>query len=176
MMKQIIEQQRKREEKQYELTGSRCVLMDKDTISLIRLAETVVSCAVHPDTQELIPWPFRFSSSILAQLPLSYGLVVASPTPFNTILWQWINQTFFAATNYENRNATSEYTTKDIAYSYTVATVAAIGSALMIRRALRGYTEGAGGPMGYVLNSVSSFWALSISGFLNAWIMRRTEM
>jgi hypothetical protein len=30
--------------------------------------------------------------------------------------------------------------------------------------------------VGYIFNSFSTFWALSISGFLNAWIMRRTEM
>ena len=30
--------------------------------------------------------------------------------------------------------------------------------------------------MKYIVNGVSSFWALSISGFLNAWVMRKTEM
>ena len=78
--------------------------------------------------------------------------------------------------NYENRNATSEYTTQDIVYSYSVATVAAIGSALVIRRALSSYSAKITGPVGYIFNSFSTFWALSISGFLNAWIMRRTEM
>ena len=69
-------------------------------------------------------------------LPISFGFIFAAPTPFNTIFWQWINQTYNAALNYENRNASSTYTTQDIAMSYTIATSAAIGVALGIRKAV----------------------------------------
>ena len=30
--------------------------------------------------------------------------------------------------------------------------------------------------MKYIVNGVSSFWALSIAGFMNAYVMRKTEM
>lgn len=81
----------------------------------IRTAQTVVSTAIHPDTKEMIPWLFRFSSFLPVNIPISYGFIFAAPTPFNTIFWQWINQTYNAALNYANRNASSTYTNKDIA-------------------------------------------------------------
>ena len=101
---------------------------------------------------------------------------MVAPTPFNTIFVQWLNQTFFAILNYENRNATSEYTTNDIVTSYGVATTASIVTALAIRKALESRTRGYTGSMKYIVNGVSSFWALSIAGFMNAYVMRKTEM
>jgi len=78
--------------------------------------------------------------------------------------------------NYENRNATSDYTTHDVIYSYGIATAASIGVALFIRRALKRQTANNTGSWKYIINGVSSFWACSIAGFLNAWVMRTTEM
>lgn len=101
---------------------------------------------------------------------------MAKPTPANTIFWQWLNQTFNAMLNYENRNATSDYTTHDVIYSYGIATAASIGVALFIRRALKRQTANNTGSWKYIINGVSSFWACSIAGFLNAWVMRTTEM
>ena len=108
--------------------------LTKDEISELRTAQTVVANAVHPDTGEFIPWPMRLSSYIPLNIPINYGMIVAAPTPFNTILWQWINQTVNAALNYGNRNASSTYTTKDIAQSYMVACASSIVVALAIRR------------------------------------------
>ena len=82
----------------------------------------------------MIPWALRFSSFLPMNIPISFGFIFAAPTPFNTIFWQWLNQTYNAALNYENRNASSVYTTQDIAMSYTIATTTAIGVALGIRK------------------------------------------
>lgn len=51
----------------------------------------MVGTAVHPDTGDLIPWGMRLSSFIPMNLPISFGMVVVAPTPFNTIFWQWAN-------------------------------------------------------------------------------------
>ena len=67
------------------------MLLSADEIKKLRTAETVVSTAIHPDTKEFIPWPMRLSSLIPINLPISLGMIVTAPTPFNTIFWQWAN-------------------------------------------------------------------------------------
>ena len=135
-----------------------------------------MSTAIHPDTGKIIPWALRFSSFLPMNLPISFGFIFAAPTPFNTIFWQWINQTYNAALNYENRNASSTYTTEDIVKSYTVATSSAIAVALAIRKAVEKQANQMKGGKLVLLNSVSSFVACALSGFLNAYFMRQTEI
>jgi len=74
--------------------------------------------------------------------------------------------------NYGNRNATSLYTTQDILKSYLIAVGSSIGVALTVRKALSGYTSHLTGSKLIVANSVSSFFACSIAGYLNAHFMR----
>lgn len=118
----------------------------------------------------------RLSSFLPCNIPICFGFIIAKPTPFNTIFWQWINQTYNALLNYGNRNATSLYTTEDIMKSYSVAVVSSIGVALSIRKLLSGYTKNARGAKLIVFNSISSFFACATSGYLNAYFMRRTEL
>lgn len=114
--------------------------MTKDEVRKLRRAQTVVSTAIHPDTGEFIPWVCRLSSFLPCNVPIAFGFIIAKPTPFNTIFWQWINQTYNAFMNYGNRNATSLYTTEDIMKSYAVAVGSSIVVALSIRKALSGWT------------------------------------
>ena len=151
-------------------------MLTKQQIYDLRVAETVVSTAIHPDTGKMIPWALRFSSFLPMNLPISFGFIFAAPTPFNTIFWQWINQTYNAYLNYENRNASSQYTTQDIAKSYCIATTAAITSALAIRKAFDPLAKKVSGGKLVLLNSISAFTACALSGFLNAYIMRQTEI
>lgn len=67
-------------------------LRQKD-IATLRKMQTVLSTAIHPDTGEFIPWPMRMSSFIPMNMPINFGLIIARPTPFNTVFWQWVNQT-----------------------------------------------------------------------------------
>jgi sideroflexin-5 len=165
-----------KEEKEYNKSGNRKILLTKDEINYLRRAQVVVSTAIHPDTNEFIPWTMRCSSFLPMNIPISFGFIIAAPTPFNTIFWQWINQTYNASFNYGNRNATSLYTTSDIMKSYAAAVVSSISVALAIRKALSGRTNGMTGPKLIFFNSISSFFACSTAGFLNAWFMRRTEL
>ena len=86
------------------------MMLTAEEIKTIRTAETVVSTAIHPDTGEFIPWAMRLSSFIPMNLPIAFGMITTAPTPFNTIFWQWMNQSYNAMLNYGNRNASSNYT------------------------------------------------------------------
>jgi hypothetical protein len=136
----------------------------------------VVSTAIHPDTGKFIPWVMRYSSFLPCNIPIAFGFIIATPTPFNTIFWQWINQTYNAGFNYGNRNASSTYTAEDILKGYTVAVVSSIAVALGIRKALSPITRNMKGARLILMNSVSSFFACSTAGYLNSFFMRRSEM
>ena len=146
--------------------------MTKEEIRELRIAQTVTSTAIHPDTGHMLPWVFRFSSFLPVNIPISFGFIFTAPTPFNTIFWQWVNQTYNAALNYENRNASSKYTTKDIAVSYCLATTSAIGVALAMRKAVEKQAAKLKGGKLVMLNAVSAFAACAAAGFLNAYFMR----
>lgn len=150
--------------------------MTRGEIKEIRTAETVVSTAIHPDTGKFIPWVMRFSSFIPLNLPISFGMIIAPPTPFNTILWQWINQTYNAGVNYGNRNASANYTMHDIGKSYFAACSVSILVSLGIRKALESRTRYMKGGKLIMFNSISTFFAISTAGFLNAYLMRQTEL
>ena len=117
-------------------------------------------------------WVFRFSSFLPVNIPISFGFIFAAPTPFNTIFWQWINQTYNAALNYQNRNASSLYSTEDIAKSYAIATTSAIGISLGVRKAVDPIAKKSSGGRLVMLNAVSSFLACAAAGYLNAYFMR----
>ena len=65
--------------------------MTKKEIKDLRTAQTVVNTAIHPDTGKFVPWLLRWSSYVPANLPLSFGMVIAAPTPMNTIFWHGYN-------------------------------------------------------------------------------------
>ena len=81
--------------------------MRDDEVKKVRRAQNIVATAIHPDTGDFIPWPCRFSSFLPMNIPIAFGFVFAAPTPFNTIFFQWLNQTYNAGLNYANRNASS---------------------------------------------------------------------
>ena len=83
--------------------------MSAEAVREVRRAQCIVSTAVHPDTKEFIPWAMRFSSFIPMNIPIAFGFLFTAPTPFNTIFFQWLNQTYNASLNYANRNASSNY-------------------------------------------------------------------
>ena len=175
-MQKKIEGQKQKEKEMLEKTGEGKVQLSRKEIRELRTAETVLSTAIHPDTGEFIPWPMRMSSFIPMNMPITFGLIIAAPTPLNTIFWQWVNQTYNAAVNYGNRNATSVYTKEDLVKSYTAATVTSIGVALGVRKMLEKRTRSMKGAKLLVFNSFSSFLAISSAGFLNAYLMRQTEL
>jgi len=174
-MQKLIQAQKATEQQQLKEHGDAHVMMAPEEIKKLRTAEYVVNCAIHPDTGKLIPWPMRLSSYIHLNIPITFGLLIAAPTPFNTVFWQWANQSVNAGLNYGNRNASSTYTTKDVAKGYALASVASIVVALGIRKGFSSLTKNMTGSKVIIGNSFSSAAACGIAGFLNAYIMRASE-
>ena len=71
----------------FKLTKTKKVMLTKDEIKQLRIAPSVISTAINPDTGDFIPWAARMSSFLPLNLPISFGLIITPPTPFNTVLW-----------------------------------------------------------------------------------------
>jgi len=103
-----------------------------------------------------------------ANLPIVLGMLATKPTPFNIALWQWINQSYNAAWNYSNRNATSTFSNKDLAISYLGAVGASVGIAL-IGGKIAGKFPIASGSIAKrrLVSGALAVSAMALAGFLN---------
>jgi|UPI000581B2FD tricarboxylate carrier len=90
-------------------------------------ARRIVDAALHPDTGEFIPRPFRMSGYVPYNGPICVSMVASTSTPA-LLFWSWANQSQNALVNYYNRNASSDMTNETLAISYA----AAVGSALLV--------------------------------------------
>lgn len=77
-------------------------------IKKLRKLQTIVNASIHPDTKEPVPWVMRMCAFVPTNLPIIFGMLMSTPTPFNTMFYQWLNQTYNAGMNYGNRNASSQ--------------------------------------------------------------------
>lgn len=151
-------------------------MLTQKEIKQIRIAQSVTATAINPDSGNLIPWISRVSSFLPLNLPISFGLIITPPTPFNTILWQWINQTYNAQCNYGNRNASSKYTVASVLRSYLLACTTSISVALLTRHLLSQYTRTMAGGMLFIFNAITAYLATAMAGFLNVLLMRANEV
>lgn len=138
--------------------------------------KNVVDASVHPDTGKPVPWAMRMCAFVPVNIPIIFGMIMAPPTTFNTILFQWLNQTYNAGMNYGNRNASSQQTTADIMKGYSAAVLSSIGMSLGFRRALSGVTKNLQGGKLILANSGISYVAVAAAGFLNNYLMRKGEI
>jgi len=90
-------------------------------------ARRIVESALHPDTGDVIPRPFRMSGYVPFNGPLCVAMV-ASQSTMPLLFWSWMNQSQNALVNYYNRNASSPMSNETLAISYA----AAVGSALTV--------------------------------------------
>jgi hypothetical protein len=90
-------------------------------------ARRLVDSALHPDTGEWLPRPFRMSGYVPYNGPICVAMV-ASQSTLPLLFWSWVNQSQNALVNYYNRNASSNMTNETLAKSYAVA----VGSALFV--------------------------------------------
>ncbi len=175
-LESMLKQHEELELEQARKTGSRVMFVSQERALELRSAQTLVSSALHPDTNECIPRLMRVGAFIPTNVPIACGFILAAPTPFNTIFWQWINQTYNAALNYGNRNASSTYTGSDIAKGYIAAVSASVGISLAIRKLMSSYTRNMRGGRLLFFNTLSSFIACSLGGSANLVLMRRSEL
>ena len=92
--------------------------------------------AVHPDTGELVPWPFRMAAHVPANAVLLVGMLSARSV-WATAAWQFANQSFNALQFYANRNASAQTPAADatLAAAFAGAVASSVGVGVALRRA-----------------------------------------
>jgi tricarboxylate carrier len=138
------------------------------------LAKKVSQSAVHPDTGEIIPAPFRMSGFAVFGTPIMVGMLMPNPTMLGTIFWQALNQTHNACVNYSNRNASAATTVQDILTGYCGAVLSSVTIAVGLNQAVKRASMAP-----HVKAIVSRFVpypAVATASSLNMLLMRRTEL
>jgi hypothetical protein len=92
-----------------------------------------VNAAIHPDTQEVIPLPFRMAAHVPANTVLLVGML-ASTSPMATAVSQAANQTFNAMQFWSNRNASNTIDSLRFGASFAASVVASVGVGVALRR------------------------------------------
>lgn len=146
-------------------------------------AKKKVSSAIHPDTGDRIPLPFRMSMFMPVNLPVSGGMLLSGPG-LSQVFWQWLNQSYNAGFNYANRNASVPIDMVSLGASYGIATVTACGAAYGLGKVVervQARMMGAGAdpsraPFGVKLLTRGLPWfAVAAAGSANALAMRYKE-
>ena len=97
-------------------------------------------------------------------------------TPLFNAGMQWVNQTYNAGMNYGNRNASSEYTTGDLARGYSAAVASSVGIALISRTLMSKQLATLKGPRLVLTNFFLNWVAAAVAGFANCALMRQKEV
>ena len=92
----------------------------------------IVESAIHPDTKETIPRPFRMSGYLPFNTPLCVGALMAT-TPVTIVCSQWFNQTHNALINYYNGNKTQPTNYITLGQGYVGAVSGACGVSLGLK-------------------------------------------
>lgn len=128
--------------------------------------------AVHPDTGEIIPRPFRMAGYVPFNGPVCLAMMIATTTP-QLLFFNWVNQSQNALVNYYNRNASSPTSNEVLAKSYATAVSAALivafGTSQLIQRRFDPATA----------SKLLKFVALPssmVASSANAYIMRSPEI
>jgi len=77
-------------EKEAQAIGSQ-VYLSEEEISKLRKWQSVVNGSIHPDTGKPIPWLMRMSAFVPVNIPIIFGMLMARPSPFNIVFYQWLN-------------------------------------------------------------------------------------
>ncbi|EED91246.1 sideroflexin 5 [Thalassiosira pseudonana CCMP1335] len=135
-------------------------------------AQRVASAALHPDSGDSIPHPFRMSGYVPFNGPICVSMV-ASQSTSALLFWSWVNQSQNALVNYYNRNASSEMTNETLAVSYA----AAVGSALTVAFGLATFIQRRYSPaQAKNLMKWVAFPSAVVASSLNCYIVRSPEI
>ena len=78
--------------------------------------------------------------------------------------------------NYGNRNASSQYTTADLARGYSAAVFTSVGIALASRTLMAKYLATLSGPRLVIANAFLNWSAAALAGVANCGLMRQKEL
>ena len=151
-------------------------MLTQKEIDEYRYKKRILASCMSPDTEEPILWLSRISAFIPTNLPIFAGMLISTPTPYNIVFWQWINQTYNAGLNFGNRNASSPTTTTDILKGYTMACFVSISLALSLRKAADKVMAGRKGIGPAIVGNMVGYIAVVLAGNSNIYAMRQSEM
>lgn len=139
--------------------------------------------AVHPDTKEIIPKPFRMAGYVPLNGPVCVFMMSATTTP-TLLFWHWINQSQNAMVNYYNRNSSAKpqpgKTVKEFEREQDInlmmSYVAAVGAAVTVAFGVSTFVmKKFPGEKGTKLLKFVSFPSCIVASCSNAAIMRNPE-
>jgi tricarboxylate carrier len=135
-------------------------------------AKRIYESAIHPDTGDIIPRPFRMSGYVPCNGPVCVA-IVASQSTMPLLFWAWVNQSQNALVNFYNRNASSPMTNETLLKSYG----AAVGSALVVAFGLATAIQRRYSPeKAKALLRWVAFPSAIVASSLNCYIVRSPEM
>lgn len=135
-------------------------------------SKRIVESALHPDTGEVIPRPFRMSGYVPYNGPICVSMV-ASTSTLPLLFWSWANQSQNALVNYYNRNASSPMTNETLLKSYS----AAVGSALVVAFGLSSFVQKRFSPSkAKELMKYVAFPSAVVASSLNCYVVRSPEI
>jgi len=134
-------------------------------------ARKVVASSVHPATGEDIPACFRFTAFAPVNLIICVGLLRPGATLASAAFFQWMNQTYNAAVNWQNRAGGEEASVRELATGYLAATGAALGIGIGAPLLAKGL-----GASGRLVQLTVPMVAVSIASVVNLAFMRSGEM
>lgn len=134
----------------------------------------LVEAIVHPQTNEKVFLPFRFSAFVPINIPIVVGMLTTT-SPMGQMFWQWINQSYNVCVNYANGNKTNPLPPRKIATAY----VGAVGMSCGLAYALGKVADRATRlpPVAAATARVFvPYTAVAAAGAGNALMMRYNEM
>jgi len=115
----------------------------------------------------------RLSGFLIFNVPIATLVIFA---PNQTLLFtgalQWLNQTYNAGMNYGNRNASTPYTTNELASGYLAACAVSIGIAMGSRYFFANFLKKQKGQKQILANAVIGYFSAAIAGVANLACMR----
>jgi hypothetical protein len=141
-------------------------LDDRSVNDSLWQAKYGMKSAINSETGKIIPLPARMCCFVAMNVPIAFGLICMSPTMFNIVTFNVINQTYNAMMNYANGSGTEDsirYTT----ISFTLAVVTSITTGFYLKKRFD-----KGRSMNIVQEGILRILPSGIAGFLNLFFMR----
>lgn len=138
-------------------------------------SEFLYEAACHPDTEDIIPLPFRMAAHVPVNTALLVGMLL-SRTVLTTGLSQLANQSFNAAQFWSNRNASNSISTPQLIASYASAIAASVGVGVALRRWELRNASRLVGWRGWLLSNTVPLIAAAAAKPLQIGLMRSDEL
>ncbi|KAJ9080044.1 Sideroflexin FSF1 [Entomophthora muscae] len=148
--------------------------LKKDSAENLWKAKLLVDSSVHPDTGEVIFFPFRMSAYVPTNLVVTAGLLLPNPTTAGIVFWQWANQSVNVAINWANANKSTPMSPQETGIAYGTAVAASVGVALGLTSGVKKLNLSP--HKAYLMGRCIPFAAVASASSLNVFLMRRKEI